>query len=90
MNKRIQKLAEQSGIDLPDSSAYNGHIYQNSIERFARIIVQDCFKQLEDYCSSDAEEQFTYAKSVAKMFRAHSLDDAKQQIFKNLGVDHEL
>jgi hypothetical protein len=42
MNDRIRLLAEQAGIELPDSSAYNGHIYRNSIEKFAELIVREC------------------------------------------------
>ena len=42
MNERIQELANQAGIQLPDSSVYNGHIYKNSIERFAKLLVKEC------------------------------------------------
>ena len=41
MNERIRELAKQAGIELPDDSAYNGHIYRNSIERFARLLEKD-------------------------------------------------
>ena len=41
MNDRIRELAEQAGIKLPDSSAYNGHIFRNSIERFAQLLEKD-------------------------------------------------
>lgn len=42
MNNRIQQLAEQSGIVIPKDSEYNGHIYRNTIEKFARLIVLEC------------------------------------------------
>ena len=42
MNERIRELAEQAGIELPDDSVYNGHIYRNSLERFAQLIVREC------------------------------------------------
>ena len=42
MNDKIKQLANQAGIQLPDSSVYNGHIYQNSIERFAKLLVKEC------------------------------------------------
>ena len=42
MNERILELANQAGIQLPDESVYNGHIYQNSIERFAKLLVNEC------------------------------------------------
>ena len=48
MNDRIRLLAEQAGIELPDSSAYNGHIYRNSIEKFAELIVRECVKVMYD------------------------------------------
>ena len=44
MNERIRQLAEQAGIKLPDTSEYNGHIYRNSIDKFARLIVRECIK----------------------------------------------
>jgi uncharacterized protein (DUF1015 family) len=42
MNKRIRELVKQAGIDLPDDTVYNGHIYKNSIERLAQLIVKEC------------------------------------------------
>ena len=42
MNERIRELAEQAGIVIPKDSEYNGHIYRNTIEKFARLIVQEC------------------------------------------------
>lgn len=47
MNERIRELAEQAGIKLPDSSEYNGHIYRNSIDRFAELIVKECLTQVD-------------------------------------------
>lgn len=41
MNDKIKLLAEQAGIKLPDDSAYNGHIYRNSLERFAQLLEKD-------------------------------------------------
>ena len=41
MNQRIQDLAKQAGINIPDDSVYNGHIYRNSIERFAQLLEKD-------------------------------------------------
>ena len=42
MNERIKKLAVQAGIVIPKDSEYNGHIYRNTIEKFAALIVQEC------------------------------------------------
>jgi len=47
MNKRIQEMAEQAGIVIPKDSEYNGHIYRNSIEKFAKLIVQECISTVE-------------------------------------------
>ena len=55
MNERIQKLAEQAGIKLPDDSEYNGHIYRNTIEKFARLIVRECAQRV-DYWESKQRE----------------------------------
>jgi hypothetical protein len=59
MNERIQQLAEQAGIKLPDSLEYNGHVYRNSIERFARLIVDDSIGVLIDYLEEIDKEQKT-------------------------------
>ena len=59
MNERIQQLAEQAGIKLPDSSEYNGHVYRNSIERFAKLIVDDSIDLLIDYLEDLHKEQKT-------------------------------
>ena len=42
MNERIQTLAKQSGITLPDDLEFNGHVYQNALERFATSIAREC------------------------------------------------
>lgn len=41
MNERIKQLAEQAGIQLPDDTAYNGHIFTQSIERLAQLLEKD-------------------------------------------------
>jgi hypothetical protein len=48
MNERIRELAEQAGINLPDDSVYNGHIYKNAVERFAGLIVVECISIVDD------------------------------------------
>jgi hypothetical protein len=47
MNDRIRELAKQAGIVIPKDSEYNGHIYRNSIERFAELIVKECLTQVD-------------------------------------------
>jgi hypothetical protein len=42
MNERIRLLAKEAGIVIPKDSEYNGHIYRNSIEKFAELIVREC------------------------------------------------
>jgi len=48
MNERIRELAEQSGIVIPKDSEYNGHVYRNTIEKFAKLIIQECIKTYND------------------------------------------
>ncbi len=48
MNKRIRELVKQAGIELPDDTVYNGHIYKNAIERLAQLIVKECVQTLRD------------------------------------------
>ena len=46
MNLRIQSLAQQSGLTIPDSSEFNGYVYRNAIEKFAESIVRECAQQI--------------------------------------------
>ena len=55
MNERIKQLAEQAGIKLPDDSEYNGHIYRNTIEKFARLIVRECAQRVDYWESKQGE-----------------------------------
>jgi hypothetical protein len=68
MNERIKKLAEQAGINLPADSEYNGHIYKNAVERFAELIVRECYEhckgQILDKEVADTNE-LTYNDAVS-------------------------
>ena len=46
MNHKIKELAEQAGIVIPKDSEYNGHIYRNTIEKFANLIVKECISSV--------------------------------------------
>ena len=71
MNELVKKLAVQSGFDLKAAeNAFNGHILSNSLERFARAIINECVATCgsrvgnSDYntgrmhCASDIKERF--------------------------------
>ena len=64
MNERIRLLAEQAGIDLPDDSVYNGHIYRHALEKFAKLIVQEVFDVIEN-------ERFEIYEPVVKRVKEH-------------------
>ena len=55
MNQRIKLLAEQAGIVIPEDSEYNGHIYRNTIEKFARLIVRECAQRVDYWESKQGE-----------------------------------
>ena len=42
MNERTKELAEQAGLKMPVDTEYNGHIYRHALEKFAKLIVQEC------------------------------------------------
>jgi len=44
MNERIKELAEQSGLNIPVDTEYNGHIYRDALEKFAKLIVMECYE----------------------------------------------
>ena len=52
MNERIKVLTEQAGIQLPEDTAHNSHIYRNSLERFAQLIIKECLA----CCGSQADK----------------------------------
>ena len=53
MNERIKLFAEQAGIVIPEYSEYNGHIYRNTIEKFAELIIKECSSR----CGSQADQR---------------------------------
>jgi hypothetical protein len=55
MNERIKLLAEQAGIVIPKDSEYNGHIYRNTIEKFAKLIVRECAQRIDYWESKQGE-----------------------------------
>ena len=55
MNERIKLLAEQAGIVIPQDSEYNGHIYRNTIEKFAKLIVRECAQRIDYWESKQGE-----------------------------------
>ena len=68
MNEQIKILAEQAGIVIPKDSEYNGHIYRNSIEKFAKLIVQEC-EQVSLTCSHrDDDMGAIIARQIKKHF----------------------
>jgi hypothetical protein len=60
MNDRIKQFAEQAGLKLPVDTEYNGHIYRHALEKFAKLIVQDCIKIM--HTNETIPEGFFYAK----------------------------
>lgn len=70
MNERIRQLAEQAGINLPDDSAYNGHIYKNAIERFAGLIVQEmCQVMKAEVEEFDLDQNFGAVQGVGRCIK---------------------
>lgn len=47
MNPKLRHLAEQAGITLPDESEYNSHIHAHALERYGKLIIQECAKVVE-------------------------------------------
>ena len=41
MNERIRQFALQAGIQLPTETAYNGHVFTQSLERLAQMLERD-------------------------------------------------
>lgn len=67
MNPRIRQLIEQANIKIPDDSAYNGHIYKNSLEQFAVSIVKEC-AELFPLTFTDEQYQRRIDKTIKKHF----------------------
>jgi len=86
MNKRIQELAEQAGFDLPEDSEYNGHIFKNSIERFANLLEQEFFSA--GYIAGKNDGIQETVRDCAD-FLMDTLDDhfAAEQLQEHFGVE---
>ena len=78
MNERIRQLAEQAGLKMPVDTEYNGHIYRHALEKFAKLIVQDCIKIM--HTNERIPEGFFYAKPA----HIHELS-----IKQHFGIDNE-
>jgi hypothetical protein len=68
MNERIRLLALQAGLKMPADTEYNGHIYRNALEKFAELIVRECYEhckgQVLDKEVADTNE-LTYNDAVS-------------------------
>lgn len=69
MNERIKDLAKEAGIQLPEDSVYNGHIYRNSLERFAQLIIKECANFADQHNQSKLYED--YDLGVGKAIKKH-------------------
>ena len=67
MNDRIKQFAEQAGLKLPVDTEYNGHIYRHALEKFAKLIVQDC-AELFPLTFTDEQYQRRIDKTIKKHF----------------------
>ena len=67
MNERIKKLLEQADIKLPEDTEYNGHVYQNLLEKFAVSIVKEC-ADLFPMTFTDEHYQRRIDKTIKKHF----------------------
>jgi hypothetical protein len=67
MNERIKLLIEQAGIELPGDTVFNGHIYRNSLEKFAESIVKEC-AELFPLTFTDEQYQRRIDKTIKKHF----------------------
>ena len=84
MNNRIRELAEQAGIELPNSSEYNGHIYRNSMERFAELIVRECIDKIETYRIPVGNSA---AGEMACEWTYDALKEIRDEIKEHFGVE---
>ena len=74
MNERIRQLAKQAGIVIPKDSEYNGHIYRNSIEKFASLIVRECMDICKKHPSRDLDNLWSadaVAPHLVQLFEEH-------------------
>ena len=95
MNERIRKLAEQSGLNIPLDTEYNGHIYRHALEKFAKLIVSECVDICQDIDGEDNIDARSGRQDCAVEIREHfgveetkreQFDKAMREAFKD-GVD---
>jgi hypothetical protein len=86
MNERIRELVKQAGIELPDDTVYNGHIYKNSIERLVNLLEQEFFSAGYQAGKSDGIQETV--RDCAD-FLMDTLDDhfAAEQLQEHFGVE---
>lgn len=88
MNKRLQELAEQAGDKIPEFHFGDWNHSNEFLEKFAELIVGDCFQYLEDEIKRLSEYKTILEKEPAK--NADFIADADICIDKCLDIAHGL
>ena len=60
MNPKIKKLAQQSGLEIPADTEFNGHIHRNALEKFAELIVQECAEFVRYKAEKSMSQEILY------------------------------
>ncbi len=86
MNDITRELAEQAGIKIPTDTEFNGHIYRNALEKFAKLLEQEFFSA--GYLAGKSDGTMETIRECAN-FLADSLDDhfASEQLREHFGVE---
>ena len=85
MNRRIQELAQQAGITLPADTEYNGHIFKNSIERFANLLEQEFFSQ--GYIAGKSDGIIETVRECANVIEKRIGPKSALDVLEHFGVE---
>lgn len=82
MNERIKELADQAGFDAVSMEVFN---LEQDLEKFAELIIGECFQVVDDYAVEQADKPENYLGESLKV--SMNIIDAAWKIKEHFGVE---
>lgn len=85
MNPQIKKLAEQAGYRPLPGFDFANSLEEQFLEKFAELIVKECFQVVDDYAVAQATTPETYLGENLKV--SMKITDAAWKIKQRFGIE---
>lgn len=92
MNKRIEKLAEQAGMEFDDDEALEVgkqiyYVTKEDMEKFAQLIVQECAGFARQHNLSNAERSYKIHDAIKQHFSIEEPKEFEVWVCEKCGAD---